>query len=102
MRHIMSKDPHKDELKKAWRERRRQELAASIHMPLQDLRDLFVPLDQEAPAGCNHILRVTAEFLQKRGLETESIIPWLREHGGYCDCEVLANVEDEFTEILGQ
>jgi hypothetical protein len=33
-------------------------------------------------------------------IDVTRIVPWLREHGGYCDCEVLANVEDEFSEIL--
>ncbi|WP_290687210.1 DUF2695 domain-containing protein [Intestinibacter sp.] len=26
----------------------------------------------------------------------EESIEWLEEHGGYCDCEVLANIEDLF------
>jgi hypothetical protein len=25
-----------------------------------------------------------------------TVIPWLREQGGYCDCEVLANVEERW------
>jgi len=29
-------------------------------------------------------------------LDEDRIIPWLEEHGGGCDCEVLANVEEEF------
>ena len=96
----MSKDPRKDELKKAWREQERQNLIASIPMPQQDLRDLFDHLDSEGASECDHTLRVTTAFLQKRGLDVERIVPWLREHGGYCDCEVLANVEDEFSVIL--
>ena len=96
----MSKDPRKDELKKTWREQERQKLLASIPMPHQNLRDLFDHLDGDGAAECDHTLRVTTEFLQKRGLDVERIVPWLREHGGYCDCEVLANVEDEFSDIL--
>jgi hypothetical protein len=96
----MSRDPRNDELKKAWREQERQKLIASIPMPHQDLRDLFDHLDSEGATECDHTLRVTTAFLQQRGLEVARIIPWLREHGGYCDCEVLANVEDEFSEIL--
>jgi hypothetical protein len=95
----MSKDPHKDELKKSWREQERQKLIASIPMPVQNLRDLFDHLDSEG-AECDHTLRVTTAFLQQRGLDVERIVLWLGEHGGYCDCEVLANVGDEFSEIL--
>jgi hypothetical protein len=36
----VSKDPGKDELKKASKLQQRQQLAASISMPQQDLRDL--------------------------------------------------------------
>ncbi|MFY9822525.1 MAG: DUF2695 domain-containing protein [Thermoanaerobaculia bacterium] len=96
----MSKDPRKDELKKLWREQARQKLIASIPISLQDLRALFDHLDGEGLAECDHTLRVTTEFLQRRGLDMERILPWLREHGGSCDCEVLANVENELSEIL--
>ncbi len=96
----MAKDPHKDDLTKAWREQERQKLLASIPMPHQDLSDLFDHLDSEGAWECDHTLRVTTAFLQQRGLDVERIIAWLGEHGGYCDCEVLANVEHEFSEIL--
>jgi hypothetical protein len=96
----VSEDSRKDELKKAWREQERQKLLASIPMPPPDLRDLFDHLGSEGAAECDHTLRVTTGFLQQRGLDVAHTIPWLREHGGYCDCEVLANVEDEFAEIL--
>jgi hypothetical protein len=39
-------------------------------------------------------------FLAERGLDAAAVIPWLRESGGYCDCEVLANVEDEWADRL--
>jgi len=96
----MSNDARKDELKKAWKQQERQKLIASIPMPHQDLRDLFDHLDQESESGCDDTLRLTTAFLQKRGLDVERIVPWLRDHGGYCDCEVLANVEDKFGEII--
>ncbi len=38
--------------------------------------------------------------VEKHGLDVERIVSWLRKHGGYCDCEVLANVEDKFGEII--
>jgi hypothetical protein len=96
----MSNDARKDELKKAWKQQERQKLLASIPMPHQDLRDLFDYLDQEGESGCDDTLRLTTAFLQKRGLDVERIVPWLRDNGGYCDYEVLANVEDKFGEII--
>ncbi|HSY10021.1 MAG TPA: DUF2695 domain-containing protein [Candidatus Dormibacteraeota bacterium] len=98
----MSNDPRKEELKKAWKEQERQKLIASIPMPQQDLRNLLDHLDRENPQPCDHTLRETIEFLKKRGLDVEHIVPWLREHGGYCDCEVIFNVDDKFGEIVGR
>ena len=100
--HAMSKDPRKEELKKTWKQREQQKLVASIPMPHQDLRDLFDHLDREGASECDHTHRETIEFLQKRGLDVERIIPWLRQNGGYCDCEVIYNVDDKFGEIVGR
>ena len=98
----MNKDPRKAELKKAWSEQEHRKVIASLPMPPQDLRDLFDHLEDDGAAECDHTLRVTTEFLPKRGLDVERIVPWSREHGGHCDCEVFANIEDEFSEILGK
>ena len=32
-------------------------------------------------------------FLEKKGLDKETIIPWLNEYGGYCDCEGISDAE---------
>ena len=98
----MSNDSRKDELKKAWKEQERQKLVSSIPIPQQDLRDLFDYLDRENAPQCDHTLRETIEFLQKRNLNVERTVAWLREYGGYCDCEVIFNVDDKFGEIIGR
>ncbi|WDF59616.1 DUF2695 domain-containing protein [Flavobacterium sp. KACC 22758] len=47
--------------------------------------------------GCNHNSLITEKFLQKNGITNATeVICWLAENGGYCDCEILANVEDLF------
>lgn len=99
----MAKDSRKKELLKAWKDQERQKLIASIPIPHSDLRDLFDLLDREnAPKKCDRTLRVTIDFLQQRGLDVDLVVPWLHEHGGCCDCEVLLNVEEVFAEIIGQ
>jgi hypothetical protein len=85
---------------KAWRDQQEQQLRDSIPMSHVDLRDLFALLDREDAPPCDHTLRETIAFLNERKLDLEKIIPWLREHGGYCDCEVIYNVEDTFGEIV--
>ena len=93
-------DPQKEALKRAWREKERQRLASSIPLPHGELRALFEFLDRPDSPPCDHSLRETIRFLESRNIETQQVIRWLREHGGHCDCEVLANVESEFGDIL--
>lgn len=97
----MSKDPRKEELKKALKEQEHQKLVASIPISHQDVRDLFDHLDQGG-AECDHSLRETIAFLQQRGIDVERVVAWLREYGGYCDCEVIYNVEEKFRGIVGR
>jgi hypothetical protein len=44
----------------------------------------------------------TTSFFRSRSLDIEEIVPWLHEHGGYCDCEALGNIVDEFEKIISQ
>jgi hypothetical protein len=55
---------------------------------------LDIELDKK---GCNHTTILTKIFLDKNKVSNEAeVIEWLADNGGYCDCEVLANVEDLF------
>jgi len=80
---------------------KRQMAQAEADRPISrsHLRDLFNYLDEELSAeGCDRSLRFTSRFIAKNGLPEEEIIHWLDEYGGNCDCEVLANVEEEWGE----
>lgn len=68
-------------------------------MPIsfKDLAALFDHLDEVfGNEGCDHTPNITKAFLKSRNLNMDKILPWLEEHGGYCDCEVLANVEEKW------
>jgi hypothetical protein len=77
-----------------------KETAKAIEMmpiSFSELGALFDYLDARlGEEGCDHTARMTRTFLQKKNLEPETILPWLQESGGYCDCEVLANVEESW------
>jgi len=77
---------------------RHEQERAEACMPISKahLAQLFDHLDTALEAGCDHSFRFTLAFLQAKGLPQASIIPWLGEYGGFCDCEVLANVEDHW------
>ena len=61
---------------------------------LAHLGQLFDYLDLELEVGCDHTPKITIAFLNENKLNQNIILPWLQEQGGYCDCEILANVEE--------
>ena len=52
----------------------------------------------ETNDGCDHSLTFTREFLEKQKVDVESVLDWIINEGGGCDCEVLYNVEERFEE----
>lgn len=82
---------------RAHKERERAAAEATLPLPKGDLAALFDHLDaQLAGAECDDTLAMTTAFLTARGLDVTRIGTWLRESGGGCDCEVLANVEEQW------
>ena len=63
---------------------------------LVHLGELFNYLDIKLEDGCDHTPRITIAFLTSTELSSESILPWLQEQDGFCDCEILANVEESW------
>jgi Protein of unknown function (DUF2695) len=51
-------------------------------------------IDQLA-GGCDHTLKHTLEFAARHNLKIDGLVQWFNKYGGYCDCEVVINVEDE-------
>lgn len=93
----------KKEKKEFARKIKREEFVREVQqMPIskKDLRDLFNYLDRYEAVACDHSLRQTIEFLEKRGLDPRVIVPWLHQYGGFCDCEVLFNVEGKWGEFV--
>lgn len=85
------------ELLRQIRERQRAEARAVLPLPDEELQAMFDELDRELPIqGCDHTRRLTLLFLAWRGLPTEAVLLWLDDNGGFCDCEVLANVEEHW------
>lgn len=96
----MDKD-QKKKLKAQFKQNEQNNLIASLPLPIDDLKELLTFLNRENVPACDHTLRESIEFLNSRNLDTEKVIPWLNEHGGYCDCEVIFNVYDDVGDIVG-
>lgn len=76
-----------------------QRIAAREAFPLADslLESLFAAVDANVEKdGCDHTLRFTTEWLAANEQPVEKVLAWLYGHGGYCDCEVAANVVDHW------
>lgn len=58
------------------------------------MKKLLDYLDNNLKTGCKHDYTLTKLFCQENNINFNDIVNCLREHGGFCDCEVLANVEE--------
>jgi len=80
---------------------RRSAAREKLPMPNHLLRSLFDTLEAQLPAsGCDHTLKIVRAWLQERRIPEDSVLEWLRENGGYCDCEALANAEQAWEDAI--
>ena len=71
---------------------------SELPISFQNLAELLNYLDEQFKINaCDDTPFMTINYLKSKNLDYETIIPWLKEYGGYCDCEVLANVEDAWS-----
>ena len=88
------------QIKNELREKAKIEFENSLPISREKFAQLFDFLDEKlGEFDCDDSLKLTTEFLQKNNLvNIDEIENWLQENGGYCDCEVLNNVEEMFDE----
>jgi hypothetical protein len=92
--------PSKDEkarrkdLLHSLRNQERQKTREGFPAPILALKGLFDFLDEQlSESDCDDTLRLTRDYVRRNAMDESLIVPWLEEHGGYCDCEALNNVE---------
>ena len=74
---------------------RKKSQTASPPVSTDLLHELLDILEERlSEEECDHSLRFTEDFLATAA-EGEEALSWLLEHGGVCDCEVQASLEDE-------
>ena len=88
----------KKQLKAQAKANERTAFTASYPLPVETLREMFEFLDRDDAPACDHTLRETKLFLARRSIGAEKVIPWLLDHGGGCDCEVVMNTYGEVAE----
>ncbi|MDU1889330.1 MAG: DUF2695 domain-containing protein [Dysgonomonas sp.] len=83
--------------KSEFRRKQDEEFEKSLPISRELFQELFDYLDEALEEGCNDTLRLTETFLHSQSVRNvEEVLLWLNDKGGYCDCEVLANVEELF------
>lgn len=92
---MSSKDPEQRRKLKEWKAAQRAQAEADLPAPKETPLALFDELDKRLSAApCDHSLRFTLAWADRVGIDPTVIANWTRDHGGYCDCEVLGNVPD--------
>ena len=86
------------EILKAIKEKELAEFRQNLPMSEDKFIRLFELLDAELHAhGCDHSLKLTKQILSNLCVkDVLSVLAWLEEQGGYCDYEVMMNVEEKF------
>jgi Protein of unknown function (DUF2695) len=80
------------------RQKADEEFELSLPADRSIFKNLFDYLDEQLEEhGCDNTLKLTAKFLSdNKFTNADTVMNWLGGHSGYCDCEVLANVEQLF------
>ena len=75
-----------------------QEFESSLPMDREIFQKLFDHLDTElTDKNCDDTNSLTKTFLLQSNIQNvDEVLEWLAKHSGYCDCEILANVEQQF------
>ena len=90
-------DANDRDRKKAWKLQRQKLAQDAFPITNSLLESMFEVVDAEvACAGCDHTLRFTEKWISQNKQPRIEILSWLSEHGGSCDCEVLANAADHW------
>jgi hypothetical protein len=96
----MSERPDKQSRKEQldrWRSQQRANARAKLPLPDAQMQAMFDMLDAALSArGCDHTLRLVREWAEQQRVSFDALAAWCHENGGHCDCEVLANCEQQW------
>lgn len=97
---MASKEEKKNrkEILKQLKEKDSETFLKSLPINKKMFQDLFNYLNNNlGDDDCNNDMVMTLRFLTEKQIENRAnVIQWLHDHGAYCDCEVLSNVEQQF------
>jgi hypothetical protein len=88
-------------IKRSVRDDANQKVRDNLPVPAAVLKALFNHVDTQLKSTeCDNTLRHALDFLRKNGLPEQTVIGWLEDNHGYCDCETLWNSEEVLEEAV--
>ncbi len=91
----MADDARKRALRKLVRDGERQGFIGAMPITIGQAQSLMVELEKGLLATpCDHTLRILHGWGAANGIDQTTMTSWVQTHGGFCDCEVLANVAE--------
>lgn len=85
--------------KKVWKAEQKDSAREAFPLPDNMLEGLFDFVDLAVGKDdCDNTLRFTEEWLEANNLSRDPVVNWLESNGGFCDCEVIFNVREEWEE----
>jgi hypothetical protein len=88
------------ELKKKYREEQKQKTIGMMPFDVKTLKALLDNIDDQI-TECDHTSDITKKFCEQNNLNTQVVISWLNSHGGFCDCEILNNLDGTPAKFVG-
>lgn len=83
-------------IKRSIRAEEQNAILTTLPISMDTLNELFDFIDEKlGMAGCDDTLRFASDFIELNSLPNEALTDGLRANGGYCDCEIIANVQEE-------
>ncbi|MFF7633359.1 DUF2695 domain-containing protein [Kitasatospora sp. NPDC008050] len=83
-------------LRDSYKAQQKQDEWESLGLDRDQLDALLEHLeDRLSDQDCDHSLRHTQAWVNSTGLDWDTVKSGLASAGGYCDCEVLANVDPD-------
>lgn len=88
------------QIQRELQEKARIKFEQSLPISRELFQNLFDLLDEALEKNtCDDSLKLTKQFLESQNIQNiKEVENWLKENGGFCDCEVLYNVEEFFEE----
>ncbi|MFK7824844.1 MAG: DUF2695 domain-containing protein [Oligoflexales bacterium] len=98
---IKNEKKNRKETLRKLREKKKSDLIATLPFAPEDAKSFFDFLNDKLPEfGCSHSFKIVKEFCSDKKINFENIEPWLNSNGAWCDCEVIANVEQEYESLI--